>query len=795
MTENANAYKNWRVERDKDDILWLYLDREGEKVNSLSSAVLAELEAIISDAEKNTPKGLVLISAKPTGFIFGADIREFGGYTDADEVTNEIGRVHGMFNRLENLRCTTVAAIEGYCLGGGLELSLACDYRIAKDVKSTKIGFPEVQLGIFPGFGGSARSVHQIGGMKAMELMLTARQLSAKRARGVGLVDALVGRHESLYWAARRAVLSKKKSRGPGLLDKLTNLGPARSFLAGKMRQKTASKARKEHYPALYSLIDTWQNYGGDCQTMMREEAKAVGKLMVSSQAEGLRRVFGLMERLKSEGKQSDFRARRVHVVGAGVMGGDIAAWCVVRGLNVSLQDREMKYIEPALKRAQKLFKKKLRDPAKVKAAMDRLQPDVDGSRVAQADVVIEAIFENLEAKQALFKGIEPQLKPDAILATNTSAIPLEDIAEALDKPERLIGLHFFNPVPKMPLVEVVAGKQSDKESLKKGAAFCGQISRFPLPVKSSPGFLVNRVLAPYMVEALTLHLEGTPVEAIDAAAEAFGMPMGPVELADTVGLDVGLSVTSMLGGDATEKEQAYIKKYVDEGKLGKKSGQGIYRWENDKPQKNREAVSGHDLAPIAARLIKAYTDECEKTLKEKIVADKDLLDAGMVFGTGFAPFRGGPMHYLAHADEQPTVTASGVAPAPAPEAKKTAEVSTSAGNPVNTSEQQTESKEPEQAPPGSAAKGSTSKPSGANADSDKDAASQKAPPGAAAKSSSGKAAAAKKPAAKKRAPAKKTSASTAKKPSSKTSAAAKAKSNDSSDAESADKPSDNKGE
>ena len=656
MTENATSYKNWRVERDNDDILWLLLDRHGEKVNSLSTEVLSELESIISDAETRTPRGLVLMSAKSTGFIFGADIREFGHYTDAEEVTTSIERVHGMFNRLEQLRCTTVSAIEGYCLGGGLELSLACDYRIAKDVSSTKIGFPEVQLGIFPGFGGSARSVHQIGGMKAMELMLTARQLSARKARAAGLVDEVVSRHESLYWAARRAVLSRKKSRGPSLLGKLSNLGPARSLLAGQMRKKTASKAKKEHYPALYSLIDTWQTYGGSRDAMMREEAKAVGKLMVSSQAEGLRRVFSLMERLKSEGKQSDFRARNVHVVGAGVMGGDIAAWCVVRGLNVSLQDREMKYIEPALKRAEKLFKKKLRDPAKVKAAIARLQPDVDGERVSRADVVIEAIFENLEAKQKLFKNIEPQLKPDAVLATNTSAIPLEDIASVLKKPSRLIGLHFFNPVPKMPLVEVVASKNSDSESLKRGAAFCGQISRFPLPVKSSPGFLVNRVLAPYMLEALSIHLEGTPVEAIDAAAEAFGMPMGPVELADTVGLDVGLSVTSMLGGESTKKEQAHIRKFVDAGKLGKKSGEGIYRWVDDKPQKNREAARGHDLAAIAERLIRAYTDECQAALKEKIVADEDLLDAGMVFGTGFAPFRGGPLNYLKHGDKQPKV-------------------------------------------------------------------------------------------------------------------------------------------
>lgn len=655
MSETLPVCRHWRAEHDIDGILWLFIDREGETVNALSEEVLREFDALLGYAQKSHLKGLAILSDKPSGFVLGADIREFDGFTDAAQVTAAIEEVHDMFRKLEGLNCPTVAAFEGYCLGGGLELALSCSYRIAKDIPSTKIGFPEVQLGIFPGFGGSARSVHQIGGLKAMELMLSSRQLGARQARAIGLVDEVIGRHDELYWAARRALLSKRKSRKPSLLARASNWGIVRGFLAKQMRKQTALRAREAHYPAPYRLIDTWEAVGGDRDAMMRAEAKAVGRLMVTSQAQGLRRVFSLMERLKREGKKSDFRARRVHVIGAGVMGGDIAAWCVLQGLEVTLQDREMKFITPALQRAEALFKKKRLNPAAVKAALARLRPDIEGAGIPRADVVIEVIVERLDAKQALLKTVETQLREGAILATNTSSIPIEEIAAVLAHPERLIGLHFFNPVAKMPLVEVVQGAQSDATTLARGAAFCGQISRFPLLVKSSPGFLVNRVLAPYMQEAMLIHQEGVPIEAIDEAALEFGMPMGPVELADTVGLDVCVMVTKTLaasaraGEDSPEQIQAGAKlqKLVNEGHLGRKSGQGFYRWEKDKVVKQKERIAGHDLAPIRERLLSAYTKECQAALHDGIVSDADLLDAGMIFGTGFAPFRGGPMHYL----------------------------------------------------------------------------------------------------------------------------------------------------
>ncbi len=652
--ENAAGFRHWKLESDIDQVTWLTLDRADEKTNSLSQEVLGELDEIVGLLEKNPPRGMVLQSGKPGQFIVGADVREFDGVSDPAAAAESIREVHALFGRIEKLPFPTAVTIEGYCLGGGLELVLAFDYRIVRDDDKTRLGFPEIKLGIYPGFGGSARSTRQMGGMKAMEIMLSARNLRPRAARAAGLVDELVGTHKSLRWAGRRAVLKKKKSRKPGFVARTTNASPFRGWLANVMRKKTSARANPRHYPAPFELIDAWERHGDDFREMLDEEAERVGRLITTDASKGLRRVFFLMERLKGFGKDSDFKARRVHVIGAGVMGGDIAAWCVVQGLEVTLQDREMKYIEPALKRAGSLFKKKLRSPDLVAGAKARLTPDVEGKGVARADVIIEAIFENAEAKRKLFADIEPKMKPDAILATNTSAIPLAELATVLDKPERLIGLHFFNPVAKMPLVEVVYGKETDHEQIRRGGSFCGQIGRFPLPVKSSPGFLVNRVLAPYMRKAMQMHQEqGVPIEALDAAAREFGMPMGPVELADTVGLDVGLHVIGMLGGDAARSETETLKSMVDKGKLGKKSGEGFYVWKDGKPVKNKDAVEGTNLATLAEALMEPYFNECRACLADGIVEDEDVLDAGMVFGTGFAPFRGGPMYYLEQQGEQ----------------------------------------------------------------------------------------------------------------------------------------------
>jgi len=647
-------YRNWRLDFDLDGVCWLTIDREGESANSLSRDVFTELEQIVTKLEADPPRGLVLQSGKHQSFIVGADVREFDQVESPAEAEAFIRQAHALLDRVEALPFPTAVVIEGYCLGGGLELALCFDYRVARNDDSTRLGYPEVKLGIYPGFGGSARTTRQIGGYQALPIMLTGRMLRAPQAKALGLVDQLVGPHGSPRWAARRAVLAGRRSRGPNWLARLSNAGPARRFLAAQMRKRTAAKANPAHYPAPFELIEAWERYGDDPRQMLDEEAVRVARLINGSTSIGLRRVFRLMERLKSNGRDSGFRARRVHVIGAGVMGGDIAAWCVLQGLEVTLQDREMKYIEPALKRAGSLFRKRLKTPDRIAGANSRLLADVDGAGAARADVIIEAIFENLAAKQALFRDLEARVKPGAILATNTSAIPLREIASVLARPQRLIGLHFFNPVASMPLVEVIHDETTDADEVERGAAFCNQINRFPLPVVSSPGFLVNRVLARYMLKAFQLHRErGLSREALDQAVVDFGMPMGPVELADTVGLDVGLGVMSTLGSEETAEDAKVLQSYVEQGKLGKKSGEGFYQWKNGKPVKDRAAVEGVNLESLARELMQPYFDECQACLEDGIVAGRDDIDAGMIFGTGFAPFRGGPLYYLASQAKQ----------------------------------------------------------------------------------------------------------------------------------------------
>jgi 3-hydroxyacyl-CoA dehydrogenase / enoyl-CoA hydratase / 3-hydroxybutyryl-CoA epimerase len=644
---DGNTLKHWRLESDIDGVAWLYIDRGDEKVNSLGTEVLSELEQIISRLEADKPTGLVLMSGKSRSFIVGADVREFDATDKVSELEDNIRKVHGLFKRIEDLPFPTVVAFEGYCLGGGLELSLCFDWRIALDADHTRIGFPEVNLGIYPGFGGSGRSIRQMGGLKAMQIMLTGRMLRARPARAMGLIDQTVDQHGSLRWAARAAVLKKKKSARPGLMARATTWSPVRGFLAGQMRKQTAAKARKEHYPAPYELIDAYEAAGNSTAEMIRIEAEKVPRLLAGDTSRNLRRVFRLMEQLKAQGKRSDFKARRVHVIGAGVMGGDIAAWCASRGLEVTLQDREMKYIEPALKRAKSLFKRRLKTSTAVAAAQTRLVADVEGKGLARADVVIEAIFEDRDAKRELFAEVNRKAPRHAVLATNTSAIPLSELSDVLDDPSRLIGLHFFNPVAKMPLVEIVHDTKSDPDRVKDGSSFATQIGKYALPVTSTPGFLVNRVLAPYMRNAMKMHREGIPKEALDKAAERFGMPMGPVELADTVGLDVGLGVIKTLMGEKAGEDRKVLEEMVEAGKLGKKSGEGFYKWKKGKPERDGSAAEGHDLDKLAEQLMQPYFDECRACLKDQVVESADLLDAGMIFGTGFAPFRGGPMHYL----------------------------------------------------------------------------------------------------------------------------------------------------
>ncbi|MDH3536516.1 MAG: 3-hydroxyacyl-CoA dehydrogenase NAD-binding domain-containing protein [Gammaproteobacteria bacterium] len=635
---------DWHQYCDEDGILWLTLDKKNTDTNVLSVSVLEQLDSLLDEINGSLPKAVIFRSGKERGFIAGADVKEFLDVTSTQEALIMIKRGQKLFSRIEGLRCPSVALIEGFCMGGGTELALACDYRVALDDDTTRIGLPEVKLGIHPAYGGVVRATALINPLKSLELMLSGRGLSARAAQAIGLVDSAQPARQ-IERAARQIALSPPARQQMPLFGKVLSLPGIRNLLAGYMKKQVAKKAPRQHYPAPYAILDVWANYYGDNKRMMEEEANSVTRLMQGNKVRNLIRVFFLQTRLKGLGDKKSFVPRHVHVIGAGTMGGDIAAWCALRGFNVTLQDREAKYLGNAFRNAHRLFSKRLKTTAQRNAAFDRLIPDINGDGIARADVVIEAIFEDIDAKHAIFREVEARMKPGAVLATNTSSIPLEILATVLKEPDRLVGIHFFNPVAMMPLVEIVKTESSSQQTVEHAIAFTQHIGKLPLPVRSSPGFLVNRILMPYLVEAFTLYDEGVAPEAIDRAATDFGMPMGPVELADTVGLDICLSVAQNLSQAFGIDVPGGLAKFVDANSLGKKTGSGFYNYKKGKPVKDRDADLG-DQKTIQNRLVFRFLNEAAACLQEGIVADRDLLDAGIIFGTGFAPFRGGPMNH-----------------------------------------------------------------------------------------------------------------------------------------------------
>lgn len=636
-------FTHWKLQRENDGTAWAILDRQGTSTNTLSAGVMAELAALLDACERQPPRALIFKSGKEAGFIAGADIEEFTRLDSASAAHALVRRGWDLHNRLAAVAYPTLALVRGHCLGGGTELALACRYRIAVDEPQTRIALPEVMLGIVPGWGGMLRLPQKVGAAAALDMLLTGKSIDARRAQKMGLADACVP-PRVMDNAARMLVNSGRPPRTLPLLQRLLN-GPLKGLVARQARSQVARRARPEHYPAPYAILDMWAHYGGNALAVPAEKPTSLDALIASPTTQNLLRVFFLQERLKGFGKEAPgFAPRHVHVVGAGVMGGDIAAWCALSGLTVTLQDQGVERIAPAMARAALLFEKKLRDRTAAHFALDRLIADPQGDGVRQADVIIEAIFENLEAKQKLFAAIERRARPDALLASNTSSLRLADIARALQQPGRLAGIHFFNPVAQMPLVEVVASAATSSVAAQQAAAFVRRIDKLPLPVRDAPGFLVNAVLAPYMNEAMRCVDEGIAPETLDAAALAFGMPMGPIELADTVGLDVALAVGRQLV--AAGEQPKKLGELVAVGHLGRKSGHGFYAWSAGRAQKTaaRPAPEG-----LMQRLLKPLLAAAAERVAAGVVQDADLADAGIIFGAGFAPYTGGPMNYRKH--------------------------------------------------------------------------------------------------------------------------------------------------
>ena len=632
--------KHFRWEREANGLVWLTFDKQGESANTFSREALEELSRALDAISAESPKGLVIRSAKD-GFIAGADVEQFTQFKSGAEALAFVKLGWDVLQQLRDLPFPTTAMVNGFCMGGGVELALACRYRVALDDPKVRFALPEVMLGIMPAWHGVQWLPKLVGPAAAMDMLLTGKSVDAKRAKRIGLVDQAVPLR-ILENTARIVTLEAKPRKSLPLMQKLM-LGPLRGLVVAQARKQVARKARREHYPAPYAILELWKKYDGDPFAAASDPACSIESLFAHPTTANLIRIFFLQERLKSVAKGVAFTPRHVHVVGAGVMGGDIAAICAMRGLRVTLQDTAPERLAPAVKRAAELFKRRLRDPRRERDALDRLIPDVSGAGARHADVLIEAIFENLEAKRALFARLESMAKPEAILATNTSSLKLADIATALKDPSRLVGIHFFNPVPLLQLVEVVFSEKTSPELTKKAAAFVRYIDKLPLPAKDSPGFLVNRVLGPYMLNAFRLLDQGQKPETLDRAMEDFGMPMGPAELADTVGLDICLAAGKSLAKGATAVPAVLARK-VEAGQLGKKTGQGIYAWVDGKAQKGEPGEYDQQLVDA---LIEPYLREAQAVLAEGIVADADLVDAGLIFGTGFAPFRGGPLHYL----------------------------------------------------------------------------------------------------------------------------------------------------
>ena len=632
--------KHFNISTNHENICWAEIDVNGKSVNVLTQEVMSDLAKILDWLEKNTTiTGFSLTSGKPGGFIYGADIAEFELYKTKQDVRSHMEFVHGLFNRIENLHIPTAVGIDGIAVGGGLEIALAFDFITATSSKKTKLGFPEVNLGILPGYGGSGRAYGRIGTASVAEMMISGKPLIAEAANNIGLIDQVVDGADDL----KPAIKSWLKAQNQKKPEREQREPEADQSALEACREKFLKRARIEHTPAPFAIMDHVRRHGHSSVAMSAGEMDIFPDLMVGSASKNLRRVYYLTDKVRKTAR-GDSKIKKLHVVGAGTMGGDIAAVAAMSGLNVSLTDVDVNAIDGAIQRSGELFARRLKGAEKIKEATQRLKSDPEGGDAANADLVIEAVAEKLSVKQTVFADLEKVIKPDAILATNTSAIPLEDIATALDDPSRLIGLHFFNPVPVLPLVEVIWSLHSNQDLVTRGMQFAGQIGKMPIRCKSSPGFLVNRALLPYMFGAIEAVVSGENPEKIDQAMVDFGMPMGPIELSDQVGLDVCLDVGTVLGiGPGAEK---LLKSKCDDKKLGRKTGSGFYDWSENRAVRSRQPLEPKHSDDIARHMLAPMVEECIKAVQEGVVDSSDDADAGMIFGTGFPGFRGGPINW-----------------------------------------------------------------------------------------------------------------------------------------------------
>ena len=641
------------VETDEDGIAIVRFDRSGSSVNVFDTATLRHLAAIVKDLDRPRLRGVIFVSSKPAVFIAGADLKELAGTQDRAGLV-ELGQQ--IFTRIEALRCPTVAAIHGACAGGGFEMCLACDYRVASDAHATRIGLPEVKLGLIPAWGGSTRLPRLVGLPRALKVILGADLMPSSKARQLGLVDA-IGPRERLIFLAKRFV-GKGKPR-----HRFRHLAwiPAWQAVAALARKSVLKKTRG-HYPAAISAIDVvTKAVVRSIPQSLAAEKKAILALAEGDVSSNLIRVFFLQDRAKHLPAPKAASIEKTAVIGSGVMGAGIAQWFAARGKEVLLRDVGPEQLAQGLQRAEKLFSEARRRGILLRfeasAGMDRIVPVEIPSQMRSTDLVVEAASENMQVKKAIFADLEKRVRPDTILATNTSALSVTEISRDLRDPGRVVGLHFFNPVHRMKLVEIARGELSSDFAVDTAVAFVQRIGKLPVVVRDRPGFLVNRILLPYLLEAVRLFVAGAQVEAIDESMLDFGMPMGPLRLLDEVGLDVAADVGETLCRafpDRMHTPTIFAQLLAADVK-GKKTGRGFYEYRNGRVASVnrlatdlREADDKANLtrAQLQERMVLLMINEAARCLEERIVDDPRDVDFGMVMGTGFAPFRGGPLRY-----------------------------------------------------------------------------------------------------------------------------------------------------
>ncbi|HYK04497.1 MAG TPA: 3-hydroxyacyl-CoA dehydrogenase NAD-binding domain-containing protein [Thermoanaerobaculia bacterium] len=666
MTSVAEApslnTRAFTIER-QGDLAILWFDLPGEKVNKFSSAVLLELSGVLDElAASPQLTKVIFASRKPGIFIAGADVTEFTTVTGIDQAKQYVLLGQQVFTKVAKLPQTTVAAIDGACLGGGCELALSCDWRVISDSPRAQIGLPEVKLGIFPAWGGTSKLPRLIGLPAALDIILNGKALDGKRAKKAGLVDDVVEPGIVLEIAKKYAEKGKRKIRGRTKFY-IEGNPLARNLIFGKAR-KAVLKQTQGHYPAPLKAIEVMEYaMSAGVERGMQREAEEAATLVNNNVAQNLVRLFFLME----ESKKDPFTTRPadvsyVGVLGAGIMGGGIAQIVADKtDADVRMRDIAMKAIGGGMKAAAKVWKKKVDRRRMTRGEMARklarITGTTDWSGFSRADVVIEAVVENLNIKRQVLAEFEGLAKPGAIFATNTSTIPITQIAAQAKRPELVVGMHFFNPVDRMPLVEIIRGEKTSEQAMVTTAALARKLGKTVVYCNDGPGFVVNRILGPYMNESGFLLEEGNTIESLDKAMVDFGMPMGPMALLDEVGIDVAAKVAVILteAFGARMEKSTVVEKLYAEGRHGKKNGKGLYLYEDGRRKGPDGSVyktlgirSPHqaDAKAVVERMLLAMINEASLILDEKIVASAGELDLAMIMGTGFPPFRGGLLRY-----------------------------------------------------------------------------------------------------------------------------------------------------